>query len=99
MKKVVALLLIGELFIAFFFLTPSCVLRGEDIRAIAAWHENPTPETKAELDRQTIITHLCRASLPLIAFCIMASATLMAARRWRKIHTVYLNEGDSTPVI
>ena len=84
MKKVIALLLIGELFMAFFFLTPSCVLRGEDIQAIAAWHENPTPETKAELERQGMITNLFWVSLPVTVFCIMASATLVVARRFRK---------------
>jgi len=84
MKKVVALLLIGELFMAVFFLTPSCVLRGEQIHAFAAWHENPTPEAKAELERQTMITNLSRGSIPVAAFCIMAIATLVVARRWRK---------------
>jgi hypothetical protein len=99
MKKVVALLLIGELFIAFFFLTPFCVLRGEQIHAFAAWHENPTPEAKAELERQTMITNLYWVGLPVTAFCIMASATLVAARLWRKKHPIHLNGGDQTPVI
>lgn len=84
MKKVVALLLIGELFIAFLFLTPLCVLRGEQIHAFAAWHENPTPETKAELERQGRITEIYRVGLPVVAFCIMAGGTLLAARVWRK---------------
>jgi hypothetical protein len=99
MKKVVALLLIGELFIAFLILTPVCVLRGELVHAVFAWHENPTPEAKAELDRQTMITDLYRVSLPVIAFCIMASATFVAARRWRRQHPIPLNGGNQTPAI
>jgi hypothetical protein len=99
MKKVVALLLIGELFIVFFFVTPFCVLRGEQIHAFVAWHENPTPEAKAELERQTIITNLFRVGLPFTAFCIMGSGTLLAARLWRKRHPVHLTTGNQIPVI
>jgi hypothetical protein len=99
MKRAVALLLIGELFTAFFFLTPSCVLRGELIHAFVAWHENPTPEAKAELNRQSVITKLYRVSLPSTAFCIMATATLLAARRWRKKHPLQLDTGNQAAVI
>ena len=99
MKKVIVLLLIGELFIAFLFLTPVCVLRGELVHAVVAWHENPTPEAKAELDRQAMITNLYWVGLPVIAFCIMASATLVAARLWRRQHPIHLNGDNQTPVI
>jgi hypothetical protein len=80
MKKLIAMLLAVELFIAFYVFTPSCVLRGEMIHAVVAYRQNPTPETKAELDKQSRITSLYGWGLPGVAFCGMAGVTLLMAR-------------------
>jgi hypothetical protein len=80
MKKLIAILLALELFIAFYVLTPSCVLRGEMIHAFVAYRQNPTLETKSELDKQSRITSLYRFGVPGVAFCGMAGVTLLVAR-------------------
>jgi hypothetical protein len=80
MKKLIAILLAVELFIAFYVLTPVCVLRGEMIHAFVAYHQNPTPETKAELDKQSRINSLYRLGVPGVAFCGMVGVTLLVAR-------------------
>ena len=34
----------------------SCLLRGDEVRAYAAWHDDPTTENRAALDKQRSIT-------------------------------------------
>lgn len=45
-----------ELLIASGLSAGSCILRRDEVRAFGAWHDNPTAETRAELDRQRSIT-------------------------------------------
>ena len=84
MKRVVTALLIIELLIAYFILTPTCILRGDHVRAFAAWHENPMPATKAELDRQKRITRLHSFGFSAVMFGIMAGVTLLIAWTFRQ---------------
>ena len=88
MKKLIAILLIAELLIAYFVLAPTCILRQEQVRAFGAWHDNPTPETKAELDRQHRITEVYGLGFSLVVFGVMAGATLFAVRILRRKHQV-----------
>ncbi len=97
-KTFVAILFVAELLIAYFVLAPTCILRREQVQAYAAWHDYPTPETRAELDRQHRITELHSLGFSLIVFAVMAGPTLLIARRWRRKHPVHQDLRDETPV-
>jgi hypothetical protein len=56
MKARLAIWLSVELVLASGLSTDSCLLRRAEVRAYGAWMDNPTTETKAELDRQRRIT-------------------------------------------
>jgi hypothetical protein len=86
MKKLVAILLVAELLVAYFVLAPTCILRHEQVRAFGAWHDNPTADTRAELDRQIRITELYSLGFSAVAFGVMAGATLFTVRVWRQRH-------------
>ncbi len=79
MMRVVTALLILELLIAYFILAPTCILRRDHVRAFAAWYDNPTLATKAELERQKRITTLHSLGFSAVVFGVMAGATLLAA--------------------
>ena len=81
MKTFVASLLVAELLIAYFALTPTCILRREQVQAYAAWHDQPTAETRAELDRQHRITELYSVGFSFVVFAMMAGPTLLVAQR------------------
>jgi hypothetical protein len=89
MKRVITALLIVELLIAYFVLTPTCILRRDQVRAFAAWRENPTPATKAELDRQKRITTLHSLGFSAVVFGVMKGATLLVAWRFRPKDSVH----------
>ena len=97
MKKLIALLLVAELLIAYFVLAPTCILRRDQVRAFAAWHDNPTLETRAEIDRQKRITELQSLGFSAVVFGVMAGATLFAARMWRRQRPAYRGTSDETP--
>jgi hypothetical protein len=86
MKKLISILLMAELLVAFFVLAPVCILRREHVRAFVAWRENPTDKTKAELDRQKWITTLNSLGFSAVAFGVMAGATLLGVRIFRRGH-------------
>ena len=98
MKKLVAILLLAELLIAYFVLAPACILRQEQVRAFGAWHDSPTPATRAELDRQSRITELYNLGVSVVVFSVMAGATLFAARLWSRRHPAHPDLRDETPV-
>jgi hypothetical protein len=62
MKKLIIVLLVAELVIAYLTAGGGCILRQAEVRAFAAWHEHPTPETRAEFDKQKRISELARIS-------------------------------------
>ena len=80
MKRLIIILLVAELFIAYFVLAPACILRRDHVRAFAAWRDNPTPTTQGELNRQKRITTLHSLGFTAMAFGVMAGATLLGAR-------------------
>jgi hypothetical protein len=86
------------LLVAYFVLAPTCILRQEQVRAFGAWHDSPTPETRAELDRQSRITQLYSLGFSVVVFGVMAGATLFAARIWRQRHSAHPDLRDETPV-
>jgi len=79
MKKLVTILLIGELLFAYFGLSPVCLLRRDVLHALNAWSRNPTPEARAELERQRRISEVYRVGFSIAAFGVMAAATLLIA--------------------
>ncbi|MBA4146674.1 MAG: hypothetical protein H0X66_01065 [Verrucomicrobia bacterium] len=84
MKKLIAILLIAELLIAYFVLAPACILRRDHVRAFSAWRDNPTPATSAELARQKRITQLHSLGFSAVVFGAVAGATLFGARFWKR---------------
>jgi len=96
MKTLIAIMLVAELLVAVFIFAPFCVLRDQQLRAFRAWHDTPTPETRAELEKQSRITELYRFGVPAIAFCVMGSATLLVARSWKRARIARLDPGRET---
>jgi hypothetical protein len=92
MKKRITLLLVAELLIAYFVLAPVCVLRRDHVLAFAAWRDNPTRTTHAELDRQKRITRFHSLGFSAVAFALMASATLLGVRAFRHRHLIHETE-------
>jgi len=87
MKPLIIILLIVELFVAYFVLAPACILRRDHVRAFAAWRDNPTATTQAELDRQKWITTLHSLGFSVVAFGAMAGITLLGVRIFRYRHS------------
>lgn len=81
MKPLLIPILIAELFIAYFFLAPTCIHRPETARSFAAWQQNPTPETRVEYDKQRRITNLESLGFSAICFTLMAGITIFAFRK------------------
>jgi hypothetical protein len=65
-----------ELLVASGISTASCILRRDQVRAWSAWHDNPTPQTRAELDRQKAITFWNHVAFAGVLFAVMAVATV-----------------------
>ena len=86
MTKLIIILLVVEFLAAYFVVSSGCILRHNQVRAYAAWHDNPTLETRAELDRQKRITEFQTLVFSAIIFCGMAGVTLFVARAWRQKH-------------
>jgi len=55
---------------------PCMCTRRDAARALVAWRENPTAETKAELDRQRRITFWNHVGIAAILFAGMAVVTV-----------------------
>jgi hypothetical protein len=87
MSKLLVIVLSGELLIAVLFGQVGFLNRRDFNRAFFAWHQNPTTESKLELDRQRHINELYRWGFSAVAFGGMAIVTLLAAytynRRYR----------------
>ena len=79
MTKLIIILLVVEFLAAYFVVSSGCILRQDEVHAYAAWHDNPTPETRAELDRQKRITEFQTLVVSAIIFCGMAGVTLFVA--------------------
>ena len=88
MKKLIILLVV-EYVAAYFLVMAGCPIRGAEERAWGAWHDHPTPETRAELDRQHHLTELSALEVSTILFCGMAGITVFIARAWRQRHAAH----------
>ncbi len=92
MSKLLVIVLSVELLIAVLFGQGGFLHRQDFDRAFFTWHQNPTPESKFELDRQRHINELYRWGLSAVAFGGMAIVTLLAAytynRRYRSALTI-----------
>ncbi len=86
MTKLIIILLVVEFLAAYFVGSSGCILRHDQVRAFEAWHDNPTPETRAELDRQKRITEFQTLVFSATIFSGMAAITLFGARAWRQKH-------------
>jgi hypothetical protein len=77
--------LVLELLLAAAVSSASSIHRREEVRAWSAWHDNPTFETRAEVDRQRTITLWHQVAFAGVLFAGMAAGTipvvLAAARR------------------
>ena len=61
-----------------------CILRRAEVRAFGAWHDNPTPETRATLDRERAVTFRHHVVLALVLFAGMATITVPAVRMFSR---------------
>ena len=84
MKKLIVILLVVEFCAAYFIVSPTCILRRDQIRAYAAWRDHPTLEKQAELDRQKRITEWQNVGVSTIIFGGMTGITLLLACNYRK---------------
>jgi hypothetical protein len=77
--------LVVELLLAAAVSSASSIHRREEARAWIAWHDSPTPETRAEVHRQRTITLWHQVAFAGILFAGMAAVTvpvvLAVARR------------------
>jgi len=88
MKTFIVSILILELLLAYFIFAPTCILRREYQDAFSAYIHNPTPETRAEMNRQGRISGLFGLGFVAVIFCLMAAPTLATAWVWRRRHPV-----------
>jgi len=65
-----------ELLVAAGISSAVCILRRSEVRAFGAWHDNPTPETRAALDRERAVTFRHHVVLAGVLFCGMAAITI-----------------------
>ena len=87
MKKLVILLLSVELLLAILLGQCGSMWHRRDFdQAFFVWYKNPTPESRAELDRQRHINTLCDLGLSAIAFGGMATVTLLAVYFYSRLH-------------
>jgi len=86
MSKLLVIVLSGELLIAVLFGQVGFLHRRDFNRAFFAWHQNPTPESKFELDRQRHINELYRWGFSAVAFGGMAIVTLLGPYTYNRRH-------------
>jgi len=76
MKTCLLVWLSVELTVASGISAASCILRHDEVKAFSAWHDNPTAETKVELNRQRKITNWQHVALAGVLFSGMAVVTV-----------------------
>jgi len=83
MRKSLVIILSVELLVA--ILLGQCVVlhRRDFDRAFIAWHENPTSESRVELDRQRHINALHILGFSAVMFGGMAIVTILAVCAYR----------------
>ena len=86
MSKLLVIVLAVELLIAVLFGQGGFLHRRDFDRAFFAWHQNPTPENKMELDRQRDINEVYRWGFSAVAFGGMALLTLLAVYAYNRRH-------------
>lgn len=84
MRKLLITLLSVELLVAVLFGQGGFLHRRVFDQAFFAWHENPTPENRLELDRQRHINELHRWGFSAVAFGGMAAVTLLGDYAYRR---------------
>jgi len=87
MKKLLIILLSGELLVAIVLGQSGTLHRREFNRAFSSWYENPTPENRAELERQKHINVLHDLGFSAVTFCVMAVVTLLALYAYNRLIT------------
>jgi len=92
MRKLLVILLSVELLVAILFGQSGFLHRKDFDRAFFTWHKNPTPESRAEVDRQRHISELHRLGFSAVAFGGMAIVTLLAVY-------AYGRRNRGTPII
>jgi len=75
MKTWLIISLVIELLISIALATAVCVYRRDQVTAYSAWHNNPTPQTQNELERQKRITGSYQIAFGTILFAVMAGTT------------------------
>lgn len=89
MKKPILIALIAELLIAYFLSASSvCVRPHETGSAWMAWHDNPTPATQAEFDKQKRINTCWDLGFSTFFFVLMAGPTLYVSRIMNRRHLI-----------
>jgi uncharacterized protein YceK len=79
MRRFLIILLSVELLVAILLgQCGSIIHRRDSNQAFSSWYENPTPENRAELDRQRHINVLYDLGISAVAFGSMAVVTLLA---------------------
>ncbi len=78
MRRLLIILLSVELLVAILLGQCGTLHRRDFNLAFSSWYKNPTPENRAELDRQRHINVLCDLGISAVAFGSMAVVTLLA---------------------
>ena len=84
MKTRLAIWLGVELLVASGLSAASCILRRDEVKAFGAWRDNPTAETRAELDRQRSITfrhHIGFAGVLWVGMAVITVPVVFALSR------------------
>ena len=76
MKRKLAIWLFVELMLAIAVTSSCCIYRRATTLGVVAWRQNPTPENKAELDRQHRIDSQQYFLLGTVLFSVMAVITI-----------------------
>ena len=79
-KTRLAFWLVVELLLAAAVSSASSIHRREEVRAWSAWHDNPTPETRAEVNRQRTITLWHHVAFAGVLFAGMVVVTVPVVR-------------------
>ena len=84
MKSLLVLCLTVELAVAAGLSSAACILRQDERTAYRQWRDQPTAETRAELDRQRGITRWHHVGLAGVLFAGMAGVTVPAIVFWSR---------------